>query len=103
MTRVHVPVEEYADETARRVQRLFDGIQVGRPIWRANALVYNDPELHQPRREEERRPPVTGGQKWLRVERQGNRRLEQSRAVLFSIHTFVLAKAKIRKLGYRTA
>lgn len=101
MTRIHVPVAEYTQEIARRVQRLFDGIQVERPIWRANALLYHDPELHQPRREEDRRDPITDQPKWLRVERQGMRRLPHSRAVVFSIHTFVLSEARLTALGIR--
>lgn len=99
MTRIHVPVPEYTEEIARRVQRLFDGIQVERPIWRANALIYNDPELHQPRTEEERRGPVDPGKKWVRVERQGMRRLVTSRAVIFSIHTFVVPESRLTELG----
>lgn len=100
MTRIHVPVAEYTQEIARRVQRLFDGIQVERPIWRANALIYNDPELHQPRTEEDRRAPVDHDQKWVRVERQGMRRLATSRAVIFSIHTFVVPEARLIELGH---
>ncbi|UWP96345.1 DUF3445 domain-containing protein [Aliiroseovarius crassostreae] len=101
MTRIHVPVEEYTPEIARRVQRLFDGIQVGRPMWRANALVYGDPELHQPRREEDKRGPVQSGRKFLRVERQGMRRLPKTRAVIFSIHSFVLRDTRLAELGIR--
>ncbi|MEH6645355.1 heme-dependent oxidative N-demethylase subunit alpha family protein [Sulfitobacter sp.] len=46
---IHEPLEEYDDELARRVQRLFDGVRAGRPLWRFNRLWYDDPELHQPR------------------------------------------------------
>ncbi len=99
MTRIHGPVAEYSAEMARRVQRLFDGLQVDRPIWRANALIYNDPELHQPRREAARRAPVVVGRKWLRVERQALRRLEKSRAVVFSIHTYVVSDRRLAELG----
>ncbi len=99
MTRIHVPVEEYTPEIARRVQRLFDGIQVGRPMWRANALIYGDPELHQPRLEEDKRGPVQSDTKYLRVERQGMRRLPQTQAVIFSIHSFVLSEIRLAELG----
>lgn len=90
LTRVHKPVEVYDENLARRVQRLFDGIQPDRPIWRANYLLYGDPDLHQPRREADRRLPPASGRRWLRVERQALRRLPQSGAVVFTIHTYVL-------------
>ena len=38
LTAIHAPVAEYDDALARRVQRLFDGVQPGRPLWRFNAL-----------------------------------------------------------------
>jgi len=56
LIRIHKPVGEYDDAMAARVQRLFDGVQVGRPLWRFNALWYSDPTLHQPRREGDTRP-----------------------------------------------
>jgi hypothetical protein len=34
---------------AARVQRMFDAIRPGRPLWRQNALLYASPDLHQPR------------------------------------------------------
>jgi Haem-dependent oxidative N-demethylase, alpha subunit-like len=91
LTAIHVPVPVYDGEIARRVQRLFDGLQPGRPIWRANALVYADPDLHQPRREGEERALPPGGARWLRAERQVLNRLPETGAVVFSIHTYVLA------------
>lgn len=90
LTGIHVPVASYDPDIARRVQRLFDGIQPGRPLWRANALVYGDPSLHQPRREAARRERVHDGPRWLRVERQTLARLPETRAVVFGIHTYVL-------------
>lgn len=91
---IHVPVDSYDANIAARVQRLFDGIQPGRPLWRSNALWYDDPALHQPRRTGERRSrvdPETAP--WLRSERQCLLRLPQTRAVVFSIHTYILARA----------
>ncbi|MCI2398664.1 DUF3445 domain-containing protein [Aliiroseovarius subalbicans] len=90
MIAIHVPVAAYTADIARRVQRLFDGIRVGRPMWRANQLTYGDPELHQPRREEDRRSREITGPKWKRVERQSMLRLAKSDAVVFSIHTYVV-------------
>ena len=54
-----------------------------------NWLTYDDPELHQPRREGEKRPrPRDHG--YVRSERQCLLRLPQTGAVLFSIHTYVV-------------
>lgn len=95
LRRIHAPVEAYDENIARRVQRLFDGIRVGAPIWRANYLVYADPDLHQPRREDDRRVAGSDGPHWLRVERQALRRLADTGAVVFSIHTYVLPMAAL--------
>jgi hypothetical protein len=96
---IHLPVAEYDATMARRVQRLFDGVQVGRPLWRFNALWYIDPALHQPRRENDRRPE-RGAQSadYLRTERQSLVRLPQSGAVVFGIHTSVLARDVVQGL-----
>ncbi|MCD1624445.1 DUF3445 domain-containing protein [Seohaeicola saemankumensis] len=99
LTGIHVPVDEYDDTMARRVQRLFDGVQVGRPIWRFNALWYADPVLHQPRRENERRPERHAVEaRYLRTERQSILRLPKTGAVVFGIHTSVLEQATVRAL-----
>jgi hypothetical protein len=93
LTHIHVPVKSYTDDIARRVQRLFDGVRPGRPIWRINALWYEDPSLFQPRSEEEPRPLTEVGKTpYLRSERQVLWRLPDSDAVLFTIHTFMLAR-----------
>lgn len=90
MTRIHDPVDEYTGDMAARVQRLFDALHVDRSLWRANALLYHDPSLFQPRRENERRAKPQGRAEFLRSERQSLLRLPQSRAVVFSIHTWVV-------------
>ncbi|WP_368187593.1 DUF3445 domain-containing protein [Aestuariibius sp. HNIBRBA575] len=87
---IHVPVPEYNAEIATRVQRLFDGIQPGRPIWRANLLRYDDPSLYQPRREDDPRETGSPDAKYWRSERQTVLRLPKSQAVLFAIHTLVV-------------
>ncbi len=93
---IHIPVEEYDGDLARRVQRLFDGIKVGRPMWRKNALWYRDPDLHQPRRENAPREEVGVGEgDYLRSERQSLLRLPKTQAVIFGIHTFVLRREDV--------
>jgi len=99
LTGIHVPVESYDDAMASRVQRLFDGVQVGRPIWRFNALWYADPVLHQPRREANRREERAASEaRYLRTERQSILRLPRTGAVVFGIHTSVLDQTTVRAL-----
>lgn len=96
LMRIHDPVAEYDTDLGKRVQRLFDGVQVGRPLWRFNALEYHNPDLYQPLKEAEpkKRDHQIGGTGpvYLRSERQSVLRLPQSRAVIFGIHTFVLRR-----------
>ena len=101
LTHIHGAVQDYDPNVARRVQRLFDGIQVGRPLWRWNALWNDDPALFQPRSVIDPRPPADPDHApFLRCERQCLVRLPQTRAVVFSIHTFVLArKDALRQLS----
>ncbi|MBC7739280.1 MAG: DUF3445 domain-containing protein [Candidatus Saccharibacteria bacterium] len=86
---IHRPVETYDADIARRVQRMFDALRPDQPLWRMNALVYANPELHQPRREDDPRSDRRGGQ-FLRAERQTLLRLPRTGAVLFAIHTYVV-------------
>ena len=88
---IHEPVESYDADIARRVQRLFDAIRPGQVLMRANALLYADAELHQPRHAGARRPRLAAGAPaYMRSERQCLVRLPRTGAVVFSIHTFVL-------------
>lgn len=82
---IHDTVDEYDENIARRVQRLFDGVRVGRPLWRFNRLAYAEPDLHQPRRIADDRP-----RDFQRSERQCILRLPKSDAVIFTIHTWVV-------------
>ncbi|MEO0828866.1 MAG: DUF3445 domain-containing protein [Pseudomonadota bacterium] len=93
LMRIHAPVEHYDDGVGRRVQRLFDGLQPDRPVWRWNRMDTNEPELFQPMREDEPRGGPTqadGPPRFIRSERQVLWRLPQTRAVVFSIHTYVV-------------
>lgn len=89
LTGIHDPVPTYDDDIARRVARLFDTIRPEQPLWRMNFLTYDDFVLHQPRREGENRPrPVDHG--YIRSERQCLVRLRVTRALVFTIHTYVV-------------
>lgn len=93
---IHVPVDSYDTNIARRVQRLFDGVQAGRPLWRFNALWYHDPDLHQPRSESAARPkPPKDEAQYMRSEKQMILRLPRTRAVVFAIHTYVLRREDV--------
>ena len=81
---IHAPVPEYDDNIARRVQRLFDGVRVGRPLWRFNKLSYSDADLHQPYKKID-----AGDTPFVRSERQCILRLPRTDAVIFTIHTFM--------------
>lgn len=86
---IHTPVPSYDPDVAKRVQRLFDAIRPEQPLWRMNALVYRDPSLHQARKENDPRTDRRGGS-YVRAERQCLIRLPETRAVVFSIHTYVV-------------
>ncbi len=90
LTRIHRPVPDYDARLAGQVQRLFDRVPIGRAMWRANALGYAEPDLYQPKPEaaprSTARPP-----RYLRSERQTVLRLPQTGAILFAVHTWVVA------------
>ena len=96
MVRIHQPVAVYDENVAARVQRLFDGVQPDRPLWRFNALWYTRPELFLPRSETDKRHKVSPElASYLRSERQSILRLPKTRVVVFSIHTFVMARGAV--------
>lgn len=89
LTGIHDPVPVYDADLARRVARLFDAIRPEQPLWRMNYLTYDDFVLHQPRREGEKRPQPKD-HVYIRCERQCLLRLPETRAVVFTIHTYVV-------------
>ncbi len=93
LTGIHDTVPIYDEDIAKRVARLFDAIRSEQPLWRMNYLTYDDFVLHQPRREGEKRPRPTD-HVYIRSERQCLLRLPVTKAVVFTIHTYVVdAKA----------
>jgi len=86
---IHGYVDEYTDEMAARVRRMFTALRPEQPLWRANFLRYVEADLHQPRRQTQAKPlPKSGG--FVRVERQTLRKLPRTGAVVFGIHTYVI-------------
>lgn len=85
---LHGPVPEFGPDMTARVQRIFTVLQPDQPVMRWNYLVYADPALYQPRPEYARRTFSPGGERFVRVERQTLRKLPDTGAVVFAIHTF---------------
>ncbi len=91
---IHTPVPSYDDRIQTSVQRMFNAIRVEQPLWRGNSLLYDDPTLHQPRLEGARRArPVA--KTYVRSERQCLLRLPGTRAVVFTIHTYVVRRSTL--------
>lgn len=88
MVRIHRPVQDYSADLAKRVQRLLDGVQVGRGLMRGTAS-YSDSPLFDARLEDQP-SPASHSAEFIRVERQCLFRLPQTRAVVFSIHTQIV-------------
>lgn len=91
LTAIHRPVDRYDADIAARVQRMFDMVAADRPLWRANLLRYDLPDLFQPHTEASPRPVGSPQSAYIRSERQTIRRLPDTDAVVFSIHTTVVA------------
>lgn len=92
LTSIHKTVDEYDAQLAKRVQRLFDGVQTGRPLWRNNWLKYDDPDLYQPRsiHAPTRIAKDPAKAPFIRAERQCILRLPHTNAVAFTIHSYVV-------------
>lgn len=90
MTRIHAPVTSYDDMAAKRVGRLFEGLQVDRPILRWNGNYKTHGNLYGPETEYARHDdPAPLERPFFRSERQCLVRLPKTRAILFSIHTYL--------------
>ncbi len=97
LSAIHSPVAEYDDNLEKRVQRLFDGMKAETLLWRSNAILYEDAQLFAPK--SEGTPDISASldaARYVRSERQVLRKLPESGAVVFSIHTIMVA---IRNLG----
>lgn len=90
---IHDPVAEYDAQLAKRVDRVFQAIRPDQVLTRANLLIYAEADLFAPRTEADRRPYL--GDRYVRTERQTFRRLPETRAVAFGIHTTVMDMAAL--------
>jgi len=91
---IHQPVPEFSPVSSI-VERMLSAIRVEQPLGRANFLIYTDPELHQPRGEGISKPIDPTAPRYIRVERQTFRRLPETLAVVFAIHTYVVAETSL--------
>ncbi|MEL6206735.1 MAG: DUF3445 domain-containing protein [Pseudomonadota bacterium] len=94
LTRIHRPVPAYlrdgAQGLAPRVQRLFDALAPGRVLMRMNANWTDAADPFSPRLEADGHELADG--RFMRVERQTLRRLPQTGAVVFGIHTCLVPR-----------
>ena len=97
LIKIHEPVPNYTADLARRVQRLFDIIRVGHPMFRVNTLIYSDPNLHQPRTMSARRSISKNNKLWVRSEFQSLIRLQTTKAVIFGIHNTIVPLETLSK------
>ena len=100
LSSIHAPVDEYDGRISRSVQRMFKAIRPAQPLWRANVLIYTDPNLHQPRLEGIAKPIDPVAKRYVRVERQSFRRLPKTGAVIFGIHTSIVAAESLEPSDY---
>jgi len=98
---IHAPVPEFSP-VSHIVERMLSAIRVEQPLGRANFLIYTDPELHQPRGEGISKLIDPKAPRYIRVERQTFRRLPETRAVVFTIHTYVVAEDALSPDEHRT-
>lgn len=89
---IHGPVPGYREVLAASVDRFFEGLVVGRTVWRSNWSLVDDPTLFQPRVHPANARQIdarNAGEKiWWRLERQTLHRFPGSDAVLFTIRVY---------------
>lgn len=98
---IHGPVPGFAEKLAAPADRFMAALTAERPVWRANWSLVEHPDLPAAAK----RKPVPGltsanaGQRlWLRVERQTLRRLSASRAIVFTIRSFVRPLGEVARV-----
>lgn len=92
---IHAPVPGYDVELARPTNSFFDRLTPSRSFWRLNWTLLDSPELHQPT-VARAAPSGDLGEWFFRVERQTLRQLPQSKAIVFTIRTYVASATSLR-------
>jgi dimethylamine monooxygenase subunit A len=87
LDKIHDVVPGYATQLASPVNAFFDRMTPERSVWRLNWSLVDSPELFLP---PSHRRPLDDVEEWFfRVERQTLRVLPQTRAIVFTIRTYV--------------
>jgi hypothetical protein len=102
---IHAPVASYAEQVGAPVDRFVERLRPGRPVWRANWNLVDDPALPQaylpdPWRRLAASAESVADHVYLRVERQTLRRLPRTGAVAFGIRVH---QRPLRQLADRPA
>jgi hypothetical protein len=91
---IHAPVPHYDEVLARPTTSFFDRLSPRRSFWRLNWTLLDSPALFQPRAA--RSAPSGQLEDWyFRVERQTFRQLPSTKAVVFTIRTYVTPAAAL--------
>lgn len=84
---VHGPVPGYEGRLAGQVERVLHSLRPERAVERRSWALLDDPTLHQPVATSGVPESFQPDRLWLRVERQGLRRLPRTGAIVFAIRT----------------
>ena len=99
LAEIHDPVPGFDRTLAAPAATFFDRLTVERPVWRRNWTVLDTDEFHLPspatRRGTHGLAGDLGAQLWFRVERQTLRRLPETGAITFTIHTTVRSLGEV--------
>jgi hypothetical protein len=91
---IHGPVPGYDVELSRPTNAFFERLKPDRAFWRLNWTLLDSSRLFQPA--SARRAPEGGLEEWyFRVERQTLRSLPRTKAVVFTIRTYVTSAATL--------
>jgi dimethylamine monooxygenase subunit A len=91
---IHGPVPGYDEQLATPTTLFFDRLKPDRSFWRLNWTLLDSPDLFHPATARE--APTGELEQWyFRVERQTLRSLSRTRAVVFTIRTYVTAAATL--------
>jgi hypothetical protein len=93
---IHSPVPLYDDQLARPTNAFFDRLTPDRSFWRLNWTLLDSPDLHQPNAIRTA-PSGTLDDWYFRVERQTLRQLPLTKAIIFTIRTYVATASSLRE------
>ena len=95
MMRIHLPVAKYTEDVGKRVQRLLDAVRPESPMWRANGHLSRAPLFNPLSETAPKDLTAQDDMPFIRSERQCPIRVPHTRAVVFSIHTYLVARESL--------